>query len=124
MKVEELQEKYEQETGKKWWTNPVCHGEVGFASWEYQKWLETGLTEANSEVNVEAVVRLPKIEIDKLALRFVFTNGDGANLFWRDLFMGQHHKSFQNLVMEFLQRLYNECIENNIEPNLEEDEAT
>ena len=36
----ELQKQYENESGEKWWTNPVCHGEIGFASWEYQKWLE------------------------------------------------------------------------------------
>ena len=43
--AEELQRipqlQYEKETGNRWFTNPVCHGEIGFASWEYQKWLET-----------------------------------------------------------------------------------
>lgn len=35
-----IHEQYEEETGKRWFTNPVCHGEVAYASWEYQKWLE------------------------------------------------------------------------------------
>lgn len=43
-RVELLRQKYEEEIGKKWWTNPVTHGELGFASWEYQKWLEDKLS--------------------------------------------------------------------------------
>jgi len=79
---------------------------------------------SESEVNVEAVVRLPKIEIDKDALRFTFINGDGTNLFWEDLFVGKRHIDFRVEVMRNLLKLYNECVENNIEPNLGEDEAT
>ena len=37
----ELHEEYERSSGKKHWTNPVCHGELGFATWDYQIWLET-----------------------------------------------------------------------------------
>ena len=38
------QEQYEKETGKQWWINPVCHGELGYASWDYQLWLEDKVT--------------------------------------------------------------------------------
>ena len=50
----ELQKQYETETGKKWWTNPVCHGEMGFASWEYQIWLEQKLIANRHQVLVIA----------------------------------------------------------------------
>jgi len=43
--TEVIREDYERTTGKRWLTNPVCHGELGFASWEYQLWLETQLFE-------------------------------------------------------------------------------
>lgn len=31
---------FEDETGKKAIEAPYCHGEIGFASWDYQLWLE------------------------------------------------------------------------------------
>jgi len=40
MTVEDLRLQFEKETKENWMTNPVCHGELGFASWNYQKWLE------------------------------------------------------------------------------------
>lgn len=63
-----------------------------------------------------------KIEIDKYALRFTFMDGDTANLFWGDLFIGQRNEDFQAEIMKNLHRLYNECVENNLQPELEEDE--
>ena len=42
----DVREQFENETGEKWWTNPVCHGETGFASWKYQEWLEKKLSTA------------------------------------------------------------------------------
>lgn len=36
-------EEYEKITGKKWWINPICHGEYGFCSDEYMLWLESEL---------------------------------------------------------------------------------
>jgi hypothetical protein len=50
MTIEQLREKYEQETKQRWWTNPVSHGEIAFASWEYQLWLENKLSAAEREL--------------------------------------------------------------------------
>lgn len=63
----------------------------------------------------------PKIEIDAHALRFTFVNGDGANLFWNDLFAPvPHNDKFQHKVMLLLKRLYDECVINNIVPDYDE----
>jgi len=64
-----------------------------------------------------------KIEIDKEALRFEFKDG-GLNLFWKDLFLGiDHGMEFQKEVMNALFKAYNECVRDDIQPNLEENEA-
>ena len=47
--VKAVRKKFETETGLKWWTNPVCNGETGFASWTYQGWLETSLRQREKE---------------------------------------------------------------------------
>lgn len=39
-KQQELRKEFEEKTGQKWFTNPVCHGETGYASWDYQLSLE------------------------------------------------------------------------------------
>jgi hypothetical protein len=57
----------------------------------------------------QAPVILPSITVDSEAVRFEFEDG-GVNLFWRDLFIGQRHPSFQAEVMENLFKAYNECI--------------
>lgn len=36
----DLQAMFEKETGSKAIVFPVCHGETGFAAWDYQLWLE------------------------------------------------------------------------------------
>ena len=82
MKTEELQEQYIEETGKRWWTNPVCHGEIGFASWEYQKWLETKLTEATARSNVEAEVIKKNGGRDPFLILHVFLYSDFN---WREI---------------------------------------
>jgi len=41
--VDHVRELYTSETGEGWMVTPVCHGEKGFASWEYQLWLERKL---------------------------------------------------------------------------------
>jgi hypothetical protein len=46
MNEKELRDEFEKETGEKWWTNPVSHGEMAFASWNYQLWLEKKLSTA------------------------------------------------------------------------------
>lgn len=38
--AEEIRNQFEAETGKGWMVIPVTHGENGYASWEYQLWLE------------------------------------------------------------------------------------
>ncbi len=48
--ITELREQYEKETRKRWWTNPVCHGETGFAAWEYQTWLEEKVISHNKQI--------------------------------------------------------------------------
>lgn len=40
----ELQEQFKKETGKDAIVYPAAHGEVGYASWDYQLWLEGKLT--------------------------------------------------------------------------------
>ncbi len=62
------------------------------------------------EIAEETPETLPKIAMDKKALRFTFTNGDGVNLFWEDLFVGKRHSDFQVEIMRSLFRLYNECV--------------
>ena len=46
----EIQKQYETETGKKWWINPVAHGELAFASAEYQEWLEAKVSQIDCRV--------------------------------------------------------------------------
>ena len=36
---------------REWWTNPVCHGETGFASWDYQLWLEAKVAKGQRAIN-------------------------------------------------------------------------
>ena len=38
--LEKVRNQYEAETGNSWMVVPVTHGENGYASWEYQLWLE------------------------------------------------------------------------------------
>lgn len=38
--LDEVRLQFEKETGNKWMTVPVTHGELAFASWKYQLWLE------------------------------------------------------------------------------------
>jgi transposase len=38
--MKKIYEIYEEETGKRWFTNSVNHGEIAYASWDYQNWLE------------------------------------------------------------------------------------
>ena len=49
----------------------------------------------------------PKIEIDKHAIRFTFSNGNGLNLLWRDLFCPKnHHQSFQDNILFAIERCF------------------
>lgn len=41
--VEDVRNDFEKETGKRWMVVPVSHGENGYASWDYQLWLEGNL---------------------------------------------------------------------------------
>ena len=65
-----LEEIYQNETGKKWWVNPVCHGELGFFSDDYMKWLETKVSDGRRA-----------IEAMEKALELIFEYGqiDGAH---------------------------------------------
>lgn len=38
--MNELQKRFEESTKQKAFVNPVCHGEMGFASYGYHAWLE------------------------------------------------------------------------------------
>lgn len=38
--AKQLQEQFEKETGKRWYDVPYTHGEIAYASWDYQLWLE------------------------------------------------------------------------------------
>ena len=62
----------------------------------------------------------PKIEIDKMAVRFIYPEGQ-TNLFWTELFMPRPSQDFQRDVMIELKRLYEECIRQNVEPITEEE---
>ena len=42
---EQLRKEFEEQTGNKAIVFPACHGETGYASWEYQLWLEQNLLE-------------------------------------------------------------------------------
>ena len=42
---EQLRKEFEEQTGNKAIVFPACHGETGYASWEYQLWLEQKLLE-------------------------------------------------------------------------------
>jgi len=53
-----INNEYEAFTGKKFWTKPVRHGDVAFASWEYQIWLENELVKAR-----ESVLTVPSIPL-------------------------------------------------------------
>lgn len=65
----------------------------------------------------------PQITIDRQALRFMFTNGEGMNLFWADLFSPKPHiTDFQAAVMENLHRMYDECVRLDIKPETEMDD--
>lgn len=41
--ADDVRNQFEDETGKGWMVIPVTHGENGYASWEYQLWLENKL---------------------------------------------------------------------------------
>jgi len=56
---------------------------------------------------------LPRIEIDRDAIRFEFVNGAGTNLFWIDLF--RSNGAFHNELTSCLFRAYNECVKNDKE---------
>ena len=63
--VEHVRELYTSETGEGWMVTPVCHGEKGFASWEYQLWLERKLASLSPGVEdgsgwVKVEDRLPE----------------------------------------------------------------
>lgn len=64
----------------------------------------------SSNGQLDGVVRLPSIEIDKYALRFEFADGTKNNFFWDDLFVGQRVPNFQAEVMRKLHKAYIECI--------------
>ena len=38
-----VQKQYSEETGKDWMVVPYSHGQEGYASWDYQLWLEDKL---------------------------------------------------------------------------------
>ncbi len=63
----------------------------------------------------------PKIQIDKDAVRFIYPEGQ-TNLFWTELFQPRPCQNFQRDVMIELKRLYDECVRQNIEPKIEEDQ--
>ena len=44
--------------GKSWFTNPVCHGELAFVSWDYQLWLESR-DKAHQEKIAELEAKIP-----------------------------------------------------------------
>lgn len=49
-KQQELRKEFEEKTGQKWFTNPVCHGETGYASWDYQLSLEDEVIRLREEL--------------------------------------------------------------------------
>lgn len=69
--MNKLQELYEKETGKYWMTNPVAHGELEFASWDYQVWLEKKASQL--ELLVQEIVDI----IDNLIIE-----EDDRQLYW------------------------------------------
>lgn len=69
MTKEELREQYENETGEKWFIAPVCHGDTGFASWEYQTWLEEKASRDSRQLSAapsEAVDNLLRDLVDEI----------------------------------------------------------
>lgn len=75
MSVRDVQKEFETATGRDWMTNPVCHGELGFASWEYQTWLESQVLrlrpvpatkelESITDEDAIACARIAKIDSD------------------------------------------------------------
>lgn len=54
--IEEVRRMFEEDEGKKWMTNPVCHGETGFASWDYQLWLENNLIQLQRQLDAVQLV--------------------------------------------------------------------
>jgi len=100
-----LQEQYEKETGKSWFTNPVCHGELGFASWEYQKWLEEKITKIYStsnifemkihqciDLNEEMTEKTINVSIPYVAVMRV--NKGWIYMFWNSVSEGYDHYIF------------------------------
>jgi hypothetical protein len=45
---EQLRKEFEEQTGNKAIVFPACHGETGYASWDYQSWLERKLASLSS----------------------------------------------------------------------------
>lgn len=60
----------------------------------------------------------PIITVDAEAIRFDF-GVTGANLFWKDLFIGQRYSSFQAEIMDCLFKAYNLCVKNAIDETIE-----
>jgi hypothetical protein len=61
---EQLRKEFEEQTGNKAIVFPACHGETGYASWEYQSWLERKLASLSPGVEdgsgwVSLVDKLP-----------------------------------------------------------------
>ena len=63
---------------------------------------------------------IPKITIDKLALRFEWDEG-GVNLFFDDLFRWGNKGDWHREAMDAIKKSYEICIKENIEPPKEED---
>ena len=64
----------------------------------------------------------PRIEIDKYAIRFICEQGQN-NLFWQELFSPKPTRNFQNELMGSIRTLYEECIRQDIMPDMGEEEG-
>ena len=78
----ELQKQYENETGQKWFTNPVSHGEIEFASWEYQEWLENKVNQLKLSIMPAIAENVKNLDLDSKATLIIDRDlkyGDGSN---------------------------------------------
>lgn len=78
MTREDIAERFEKESGKKWWVNPVCHGEMTFASDDFVLWLTDALRKAEEEQDAlkEQVAGIVAKKIQPCGCVLCFCEGD------------------------------------------------
>jgi hypothetical protein len=94
MTVDDLRLQFEKETKENWMVNPVCHGEIGFASWKYQIWLE------QKAIQVEAKVKVNFADVD------ISDKVERARIFMMDVAWAEDKTMTAKDAREIITRVY------------------